>query len=61
MTVAPHQVAFHLEHHLLPTVPWFRLPAMHRRLARAGAIPAGALAPSYLAVLKQATSRVTPS
>jgi fatty acid desaturase len=54
MTVAPHQVAYHLEHHLLPTVPYFRLAAMHRRLKALGAIPQSALATSYVEVLRQA-------
>src|SRR5439155_22279905 len=31
-TVAPLHVNYHLEHHLLPTVPWHRLPALGRRL-----------------------------
>jgi fatty acid desaturase len=57
LTVAPHAVADHLEHHLLPTVPYFRLKAMHRRLRALGVIPPGALAPSYAAVLREATSR----
>jgi fatty acid desaturase len=57
LTVAPHQVAFHLEHHLLPTVPYFRLAALHRRLRTLGAIPANALAPSYVDVLRQATAK----
>lgn len=50
LTVAPHEVAFHLEHHLLPTVPYFRLRALHSRLRES--LPEGALAPSYLAVLR---------
>lgn len=37
MTVAPLHVNYHLEHHLLPTVPWYRLPAMSRLLA--GRVP----------------------
>jgi fatty acid desaturase len=32
-TVAPLHVNYHLEHHLLPTVPWYRLPALARRIA----------------------------
>ena len=32
--VAPRNVGFHLEHHLFPNVPWFRLPELHRELAR---------------------------
>lgn len=51
-TVAPLHVNFHLEHHLLPTTPWFRLPALHRLLATRGVIPARSAAPGYLAVLR---------
>ncbi|MGZ3475288.1 MAG: low temperature requirement protein A [Polyangiales bacterium] len=55
LTVAPHEVGFHLEHHLLPTVPYFRLRALHRRLR--AHIPESALAPSYLSVLRTVSSR----
>jgi fatty acid desaturase len=51
LTVAPLNVNLHLEHHLLPTVPWFRLPAMARLLARRGALPEGSTAGSYREVL----------
>jgi len=37
LTVAPHHVNFHLEHHLLPTVPHYRLTALHRLLVERGA------------------------
>ncbi|MBC7928228.1 MAG: fatty acid desaturase family protein [Bryobacteraceae bacterium] len=29
---APHNVCLHLDHHLFPYVPWYRLPALHKRL-----------------------------
>jgi fatty acid desaturase len=47
-TVAPLHVNYHLEHHLLPTVPWFRLPALARRLA--GQVPPPT--PGYVDVLR---------
>ncbi len=50
-TVAPLHVNYHLEHHLLPTAPWFRLPALHRLLVARDALPAPSTAPSYRAVL----------
>ena len=28
----PHHVNFHIEHHLYPAVPHYRLPALHQRL-----------------------------
>ena len=55
LTVAPHQVAFHLEHHLLPTVPYFRLRAFHQRVREH--IPERALASSYVEVLQTVSSR----
>jgi fatty acid desaturase len=52
MTVAPLHVNHHLEHHLLPTVPWFRLPALGKALATRGVIPAQSRSPDYLDVLR---------
>jgi fatty acid desaturase len=52
-TVAPLHVNYHLEHHLLPTVPWFRLPALHRAVAPR--IPTESLAASYTAVIARVT------
>lgn len=34
----PHHVNFHLEHHLYPAVPHYRLPQLHRLLAQKGAL-----------------------
>jgi fatty acid desaturase len=50
-TVAPLHVNYHLEHHLLPTTPWFRLPALHRTLVARNALPANATARGYTEVL----------
>lgn len=53
LTVAPMNVNYHIEHHLMASVPFHQLPALHRLLAERGAVqPAG----GYLAVLKQASS-----
>ncbi len=32
--VAPLNVGYHLEHHLYPSVPFYRLEELHRRLMR---------------------------
>jgi fatty acid desaturase len=56
-TVAPLNVNYHLEHHLLPTTPWYRLPALHRTLVARGHIPPSSSAPSYIAVLRTVTAR----
>lgn len=48
MTVAPHRVNFHIEHHVLASVPYYRLPQLHRLLRERGAVAAP---PGYLDVL----------
>lgn len=52
LTVAPHRVQHHVEHHLLPTVPWFRLPALRRLLVERGAVAPERELPDYLGVLR---------
>jgi fatty acid desaturase len=54
--VAPLHVNYHLEHHLVMTVPWFRLPALHRVLVERGVLKPTAIAPGYLAVLQTASA-----
>jgi fatty acid desaturase len=48
-TVAPIRVNYHIEHHVLPGVPYFRLPEMHRLLRARGLVSAP---PGYLDVLR---------
>lgn len=48
-TVAPIHVNYHREHHLLVSVPYFRLGAMHRKLRERGIVAA---APGYVDVLR---------
>jgi fatty acid desaturase len=54
--VAPKHVGYHLDHHLYPSVPFYRLPALHRALlgqpdyARRAHITRG-----YLGVLRECT------
>jgi fatty acid desaturase len=50
LTVAPLHVNYHLEHHLLPTVPWQQLPALAAKLD--GNLPPRSQAPDYVAVLR---------
>jgi fatty acid desaturase len=52
-TVAPLRVNYHIEHHLLMSVPYFRLPALHQMLRDRGALPEP---PGYWAVLRQVSS-----
>jgi len=49
MTVAPHRVNFHIEHHVMASVPFHKLPLMHRMLRERGAV---AEPPGYLDVLR---------
>jgi fatty acid desaturase len=53
-TVAPIRVNFHVEHHVMPSVPYYRLPRMHRMLRERGAVPDS---PGYLDVLRLVASR----
>lgn len=52
-TVAPLRVHFHLEHHVLSSVPYYRLPVMHRMLRERNAVPEP---PGYLDVIKLVSS-----
>ena len=55
LTVAPHSVNFHIEHHLLMTAPYHRLQALHETLAARGALDDAKLSDSYIAVLRELT------
>jgi len=49
--IAPNRVNFHLEHHLLMTVPHHRLPRFHDLLQRRGLLEGACVAGSYREVL----------
>lgn len=53
MTVAPIRVNYHMEHHLLASTPYYRLPALHETLRARGYVPE---APGYLDVLRQVST-----
>ncbi|MBI2711432.1 MAG: fatty acid desaturase family protein [Bdellovibrio sp.] len=57
LTVAPHYVNYHLEHHILMTVPGFRLAQMHQLLKERGGLGQAFLASSYFEVLRTASSK----
>ncbi len=46
----PHQVNYHIEHHLYASVPHYRLPALHEEMARRGMLE-GAEVVSFRATL----------
>ena len=56
LTVAPHAVNYHLEHHLLMTVPYFRLRQMHEILRRKGLLEHACVAQGYVPVFRQAVT-----
>ncbi len=60
--LCPNHVNFHIEHHLLPSVPCWRLPALHRLLRERGFYrdhPA-AIADGYLDVIRRAVPELAP-
>jgi fatty acid desaturase len=57
LLIAPNRVNFHLEHHLLMTVPHHNLPRLHRLLRARGAIDEACITPGYLEVIRLATAR----
>jgi fatty acid desaturase len=58
LLIAPNRVNFHMEHHLLITVPHYNLPEMHRLLTERGVLGEGVVETGgYLAVLRRAASK----
>jgi fatty acid desaturase len=55
--LAPNRVNYHLEHHLVMTVPHYNLPRMHEMLKQRGALEHALIAPNYWSVLRQASSK----
>lgn len=55
--IAPNFVNYHLEHHLLMTVPHYQLPRLHRLLRERGALAEECVASGYPEVLRLASSR----
>jgi len=57
LLIAPNYVNYHLEHHLLMTVPHYNLPRMHRMLRARGVLADACVTQGYRAVLAVAASR----
>lgn len=57
LLIAPNYVNYHLEHHLLMTVPHYNLPRMHRMLRDRGALDEACVTQGYRAVLERAASK----
>ena len=57
LLIVPNRLNFHLEHHLLMTVPHYNLGRMHRLLRDRGALEHACVEQSYLGILARAGSR----
>ncbi len=55
LTVAPMKVNYHAEHHLMASVPYYRLPLLHKLLVERAALP---VTPGYWQVLRTASAAV---
>ncbi|MBT5052846.1 MAG: fatty acid desaturase family protein [Gammaproteobacteria bacterium] len=55
LLIAPHQIGFHLEHHLLPSVPIYRLPTLHKLLVDNGYLATDLLITGYPSLVKRVT------
>src|SRR5262249_15086676 len=55
--LAPNRVNYHLEHHLLMTVPHYTLPRMHRLMRERGLLDRACVERGYWKVLARACSR----
>jgi fatty acid desaturase len=55
LLIAPNCVQYHLEHHLLMTVPHYNLPKFHEMLRQRGLLEDACVADGYRQVLRQAT------
>lgn len=57
LLLAPNYVNYHLEHHLVMTVPHYNLPRMHELLQARGVLQNACIENGYLNVLKLAASK----
>ncbi len=58
LLIGPNRVNYHLEHHLLMTVPHYRLPEMHALLRERGVLDRARVETGgYLPILRDAASR----
>jgi fatty acid desaturase len=58
LLIAPNRVNYHLEHHLLMTVPHYHLPRLHTLLEQRGVLARACVEPGgYKAVLRRAATK----
>jgi len=57
----PLGVSYHLEHHMMASVPIYNLPKMHRLLKRKGFYDEVAFPRTYLTMLREVTTPAQPA
>ena len=57
LLIAPNRVNYHLEHHLMMTVPHYKLARFHQLLRARGVLDRACVAYGYLGVLRNAASK----
>jgi len=55
LLIAPHQIGYHLEHHLLPSVPIYRLPTLHKMLVDNGYLASDLVITGYPSLIRRVT------
>jgi fatty acid desaturase len=53
LTFAPNSVCYHLEHHLVPSVPKYRLAEFHRALKARGMLDSADISMGYMQVVRK--------
>lgn len=61
LAFCPHQINYHLEHHLLASAPIYRLKTLHRLLKTRGFYPQTTFPRSYWQLLRQVTDGSEPT
>jgi fatty acid desaturase len=51
--IAPHNVNYHIEHHLYVGIPYYNLPMAHKIMRERGALPQHNVYDSYIPVIKE--------
>jgi fatty acid desaturase len=59
LLIAPNAVNYHLEHHLIMTVPHYHLRRMHRLLRERGVLDHALVSVGYPAILKAAAAKAS--
>lgn len=57
LTFAPNSVCYHLEHHLVPSVPKYRLAEFHRALRSRGMLESADISLGYLQVVRKLVTK----